>query len=84
VTHLIDVVRINSVTSFINSLQDPTLHLLLDMLLAFLVVNIQIPLIPLSKLVLQGIGTGTHAIFVDWHSRTAIAFRIEKKLVATV
>ena len=53
------------------------------MLLALLAVNVDIPFVPVTKLVLKGLGTGTHAILVDWYPFSTITIRVEGELITS-
>ena len=80
-TYLVDIIRVNTITSFLGSSLDPLLHHLLDVLLTLFAVNVDIPFVPITKLVLKGLGTGTHAILVDRYPFSTITIRVERELV---
>ena len=81
-TYLVDIIRINTVTSLFGSSLDSLLHDLSDVLLALLAVNVDIPFVPLAKLILKSLGTGTHALFVDRNPFSTITIRVESEFVA--
>lgn len=54
------------------------------MALAFLVVDVDIPFIPLAQPVLQGFGAGTHASLVCRNPLPTVALGLEAELVAAV
>jgi hypothetical protein len=83
-TYFVDVVGVNTITPFLGSRLDSLLHDLLDLLLALLAVDIDIPLVPVAQFVLESFRSGTHAVFVDGYTFTAIAIRVERKLVFPV
>lgn len=82
IAYLVNIVGINTVTSFFGCRLDPLLHDFFDVLLALLIVNINIPFVPLAKSILKGFGTGAHAVFVDWNTFTAIAIWVERQFIS--
>jgi hypothetical protein len=81
VTYLVDIIRVNTITSFLGSSLDPLLHDLLNVLLALFAVNVDVPLVPVAKFILKSLGTGTHAVLVNRYAFSTITIRIERKLV---
>jgi hypothetical protein len=77
-THLVDIVGINTITTLFGCLFDPLFHHIPDMCLALLVVNVNIPLVPLAQPVLKSFGTGAHScLFVGGNTGSAVAFGFE-------
>jgi hypothetical protein len=80
-TYLVDIIRINTVTSLFGSSLDSLLHDLSDVLLALLAVDVDIPFVPVAKFVLKSLGTGTHALFIDRNPFSTVTIRVESELV---
>lgn len=83
-THFVYVIWIDSITTLFDRCLDPLLHDFLDVLLAFLAVDIEIPLVPIPKSILKSFGTGARAIFVDGYSLATVTSGVKCQLIPSI
>jgi hypothetical protein len=84
IIYLVNVVWVDTITSFLCGGLDSLLHHFSDVLLALLVVDVHVPLVPLAEPVLERVGTGTHALLVHWDTFSTVTFGFKVQLVTTV